>query len=181
MNLAEQRAKLAADLLGTLVDAGLTRPEMVQMLKFSADVMEKLAAEGKSLDDLDKQASAGNLFAALSSMVPMDAIGSIASKGLDKVLGAGEKIVGSGIDTGMKYAPLIAGASLAVPALGGYALGHGMGTATDHGDEMVRSIHQREIVSLLRENARLAEQTRLVEEQRQKQLSSGRRARRFAG
>jgi len=180
MSTAEQRAKLAADMLGTLVDAGLSRQEMISMLSFSADVLEKQASQGKTLDtmELDKQSG---LFGALAGALPIDAIKDIALRGADKVFGLGERVVGSALDTTMKYSPLIAGAALATPVIAGYAAGHGIGTGSDNGDEMVRSIHQRELVSMLRENARLAEQTRLVEEQRQKQLAGKKRPRRFAG
>ena len=177
MQTAEQRVKMAAELLDTLADAGLTMAEMTAVTGFVADQLEKYAADGGDpiellTADRDKQAS---LLSFAAGLPVMEVGGSV----LNKALSLGETVAGKAIDTGMKYAPLTIGAGLALPVLAGYGLGHGTGTLTDNGDEMVRAIHQRELVSMLRENARLADQQRAVEEQRQQQIAARRRPRRI--
>lgn len=156
----EQYSKIAAEVIESLVNRGLSHAEVDVMCKFAADVIEMVEQTGGDTsvlfsDDQDKVAN-----------VLLDAIASGGGKALEGLWGFGTRLAEKGVDAGIKYAPLAFGAGLALPALAGYAAGHGTGTLTDQPEETVRSIQQRELVDLLEENARAAKRQRLVEEGR---------------
>ena len=158
--MSEQYSKVAAEVIESLVNRGLSHGEVDAMCKFAADVITMVEEAGGDpvelfSGDQDKVAN-----------VLLDAIASGGGKALEGLWGFGTRMAEKGVDAGIKYAPLAVGAGLALPALAGYAAGHGAGTLTDQPEETVRSIQQRELVALLEENARAAKQQRLIEEGR---------------
>ena len=166
-------SKTAADVIEALVANGMTHHEVSVVCKFAADVITAIEAAGGDptelfSEDQDKVAN-----------VLLDAIAGAGGKALDGIWGFGTRMAEKGVDAGIKYAPLTIGAGLAVPALAGYAAGHGMGTLTDQPEETVKSIQQRELVALLEENARAARQQQQIEEGRTA-LTPRRKRRRIA-
>lgn len=157
---SEHRTKLAAQLLQSLTDSGLTFEETDALLKYAVSLID--SAERRGIDptlladeDMDKVA-----YGFIEPTV--NAIGGL-------VAGAANKTTGLLADVGrtaVKQVPTALAAGLAIPTAGAYFLGRHLAQQTDNPEERIRAIQQREIVNLLEENARIARQQQQIEEGR---------------
>ena len=162
----DQYSKTAAEFLNVLVDAGMDHQEIVAFCKFAAEACDRLQAAGIEpaevlSTDLNKLADGG---ASLGGAAILAALAGAGGAAANKLIGAGSRLAEKGFDTAVKYAPVAAVGGLAIPAIAGYAAGRSAGTMTDHADETVKSIQQRELVAMLHENARLVRQQKQIEE-----------------
>lgn len=169
------RTEFVENLLGSLIDAGLSPDEVRHSVKCAADMLEGIAEAGQNPEvllladpahgGLDKKANAALIGAALGIPAVAGAASHLAGKAVD----ATGSVVSTAIGTGARSLPYLAAAGLLVPGLAGYIGGQAAGTLSDNPDPMVDSIRQQELIDNLRVQANRLERRK----QQQRRLQGG--------